>query len=80
MDQDGLEQFERVKRLLSHFVTLQSLGVCSSPTAMIFRSEKPIDLVMEASSQRRAQIVALCLLRSQLQVSPGFDGDHSPSV
>jgi hypothetical protein len=42
MDQDGLEQLERVKRLLAHLLAVRSFGIGSSPSAIISRLEERI--------------------------------------
>lgn len=43
IDQDGLEQLERVERLLAHLLAVRSLGIGSSPSAIISRLEERID-------------------------------------
>jgi hypothetical protein len=45
MDQDGLEQLDRVERLLAHLLAVRSLGIGSSPSAIISRLEERIDSV-----------------------------------
>ena len=44
MDQDGLEQLDRVERLLAHLLAVRSLGIGSSPFAIISKLEGPIDV------------------------------------
>jgi hypothetical protein len=43
MDQDGLEQLDRVERLLAHLLAVRSLGIGSSPSAIIFKLEERMD-------------------------------------
>jgi hypothetical protein len=43
MNQDGLEQLKRVERLLTHLLAVRSLGIGSSPSAIIARLEERID-------------------------------------
>jgi hypothetical protein len=43
MDQDGLEQLNRVECLLAHLLAVRSFGIGSSPSAIIFRLEEGID-------------------------------------
>ena len=43
VDQDGLEQLKRVERLLAHLLAVRSLGIGSSPSAIISRREERID-------------------------------------
>lgn len=43
MNQDGLEQLKRVERLLAHLLAGRSLGIGSSPSAIISTGEERID-------------------------------------
>lgn len=78
MEQDGLEQLKRVKRLLTHFVAVRSLDIGSSPSTMIFRPEEPMDSVRESRLQECARVAAVFLLQGQSEINFGLDRDHSP--
>lgn len=78
MEQDGLEQFKRVKRFLTHFVAVRSLDIGSSPSTMNFRPEERMDSMTEPRVQECARVAAVFLLQSQSDINLGLDRDHSP--